>query len=281
MTTLYKRTLAALLMTSALIPLLAPLSAHADATLDKIQERHKISVGVMVSGLPFGTLDPKTGSPIGYNVELAQGVAKGLGVDVELVPVLAPSRVQFLQQGKVDILIANMNLTPDRSKMLDYVPTPYEVIAAAALMHKNSGIKKWEDLRGKPVCVSQGSNFITWLRGTYGAEIKAFRSQAESLLSLRGNGCVAAVHVSPTMYALLNKPEWADYEIPLEPDREPLKSVIWLRKGSPDAQAKIDAIVRDWHRSGWLIEVGERNDLPPSAGLLALHEKFKTAATAQ
>lgn len=274
---MHKRSLTLLITIAAVMPWLAIPAAQADETLDKIQQRHTISVGVMVSGLPFGSLDPKTGAPIGYNVELAQGVAKGLGVDVELVPVLAPSRVQFLQQGKVDILIANMNLTPERAKMLDYVPTPYEEIAAAALMRKNSGIKRWEDLRGKPVCVSQGSNFITWLRGTYGADIKAFRSQAESLLSLRGNGCVAAVHVSPTMLALLNKPEWADYEIPLEPDREPLKSVIWLRKGSPDAQAKIDAIVRDWHRSGWLIDVGERNDLPPSAGLRALHETLKNA----
>lgn len=252
-------------------------SVQADETLDRIHERNVIRVGVMLSGLPFGTLDPKTGKPTGYNVELAEGVAKGLGVKPELVPVLAPARVQFLEQGRVDILIANMNLTPARDKLLDHVPTPYEEVAAAALMHKNSGIKKWEDLRGKPVCVSQGSNFITWLRGTYGAEIKAFRSQAESLLSLRGNGCVAAVHVSPTMLSLLDQPEWADYEIPLAPDRQPLLSVIWLRKGSPDASAAIDKVVREWHRTGWLLEVGERNGLKPSAGLRALHEKFRDA----
>jgi len=162
--------------------------------------------------------------------------------------------------------------------MLDYVPTPYEQIAAAALMRKNSGIKRWEDLRGKPVCVSQGSNFINWLRGTYGAEIKAFRSQSESLLSLRGNGCVAAVHVSPTLQALLVNPEWADYEIPLPPDRDPLSSVIWVRKGEHDIQGRIDAIVRDWHRSGWLIEVGKRNGMLASPGLLALHEKYRDSA---
>lgn len=259
----------------ALSLMVAANAAHADETLEKIQARHKVSVGVMLSGLPFGTLDPKTGAPTGYNVELANAVGKALDVDVELVPVLAPSRVAFLQQGKVDILIANMNLTPERAKMLDYVPTPYEEVAAAALMHKNSGITRWEDLRDKPVCVSQGSNFINWLRGTYGVQIKAFRSQAESLLSLRGNGCVAAVHVSPTMLSLLNKPEWADYEIPLPPDREPLHSVIWLRKDSPDARVRLDAIVRDWHRTGWLIEVGERNDLTPSAGLRALHDKYR------
>ncbi|MEX5491498.1 transporter substrate-binding domain-containing protein, partial [Pseudomonas fulva] len=80
-------------------------------TLDKIQERHKISIGVILSGPPFGTIDPKTGEHQGYNVELSKEIAKRLNVELETVSVLAPNRVQFLQQGKVDLLIANMQLT--------------------------------------------------------------------------------------------------------------------------------------------------------------------------
>ncbi|WP_110950518.1 transporter substrate-binding domain-containing protein [Pseudomonas bohemica] len=251
--------------------------AHADATLDKIQQRHKISIGVILSGPPFGTIDPKTGEHLGYNVELAKGIAQKLGVDLETVSVLAPNRVQFLQQGKVDILIANMQYTDERAGILDYAPTPYEEVGGAALIRKGAGISKWEDLKGKPVCVSQGSNFIKPLQETYGAEIKAFRSQSESLLSLRGNGCVAAVHVSPTMHALLDEPEWADYNIPLPSDLIPSKSVIWVRKGEHDTQAKIDAIIRDWHRSGWLIEVGERTGMAPSQALRDMHEQFRNA----
>jgi polar amino acid transport system substrate-binding protein len=214
--------------------------AQADATLDKIQQRHKISIGVILSGPPFGTIDPKT--------------------------------------GELDILIANMQYTDERAEILDYVPTPYEEVGGAALIRKGAGISKWEDLKGKPVCVSQGSNFIKPLQETYGAQIKAFRSQSESLLSLRGNGCVAAVHVSPTMHALLDDPEWADYNIPLASDLIPSKSVIWVRKGEHDTQAKLDAIIRDWHRSGWLIEVGERTGMAPSQALRDLHEQFRNAA---
>ncbi|WP_397452605.1 transporter substrate-binding domain-containing protein [Pseudomonas sp. NA-150] len=265
-------TLAALLLT-----LCAGL-AQADATLNKIQQRHKISIGVILSGPPFGTIDPKTGDPLGYNVELAKGIAQRLGVDLETVSVLAPNRVQFLQQGKVDILIANMQFTEERSQILDYVPTPYEEVGGAALIRKGAGITRWEDLRGKPVCVSQGSNFIKPLQETYGAEIKAFKSQSESLLSLRGNGCVAAVHVSPTMHTLLSDAEWADYEIPLADDLIPSSSVIWVRKGEHDVQAKLDAIIRDWHRSGWLIELGERTGMPPTQALHQLHDKFRDAA---
>ncbi|MCQ2993096.1 transporter substrate-binding domain-containing protein [Pseudomonas quasicaspiana] len=252
--------------------------AHADATLDKIQQRHKISIGVILSGPPFGTIDPATGAHQGYNVELAKGIAKQLGVELETVSVLAPNRVQFLQQGKVDLLIANMQYTDERAGILDYVPTPYEEVGGAALIRKDAGISKWEDLKGKPVCVSQGSNFIKPLQETYGAQIKAFRSQSESLLSLRGNGCVAAVHVSPTMHALLGEEEWADYSTPLPTDLIPSNSVIWIRKGEHDVQARLDAIVRDWHRSGWLIEVGERTGMAPSQALRDLHEKFRNAA---
>lgn len=251
--------------------------ARADATLDKIEQRHVINIGVMLSGPPFGTIDPKTGEHQGYNVELAKGVAKALGVEANTVSVLAPNRVQFLQQGKVDILIANMQFTEERGEILDYVPTPYEEVGGAALIRKGSGITQWADLKGKPVCVSQGSNFIKPLQETYGAQIKAFRSQSESLLSLRGNGCVAAVHVSPTMHALLSDAEWAGYEIPLPGDLIPSNSVIWLRKGEHDTQAKLDAIVRDWHRSGWLIELGERTGMAPSQALRHLHEQYRNA----
>lgn len=252
--------------------------AQADATLDKIEQRHSISVGVMLSGAPFGTIDPKTGEHLGYNVELAKGIGKALGVEAQTVSVLAPNRVQFLQQGKVDILIANMQFTEERAEILDYVPTPYEEVGGAALIRKGSGIAQWADLKGKPVCVSQGSNFIKPLQETYGAQIKAFRSQSESLLSLRGNGCVAAVHVSPTLHALLGEAEWAGYEIPLPGDLIPSNSVIWLRKGEHDTQAKLDAIVRDWHRSGWLIELGERTGMAPSQALRDLHAQYRSAA---
>ena len=51
------------------------LAAHADATLDKIRQRGKIVVGVMLSGPPFGSIDPVTQKHVGYNVQLSEGVA--------------------------------------------------------------------------------------------------------------------------------------------------------------------------------------------------------------
>ncbi|EDT39156.1 extracellular solute-binding protein family 3 [Burkholderia ambifaria MEX-5] len=254
--------------------------ARADSTLDRIHQRHKITIGVILSGPPFGSLDPATQKPVGFNVDLANDVAKRLGVDVELTPVQPSNRVQFLQQGKVDALIANMELTKERAEILSYAPTPFESIGGALIARKDSGIKSWADLRGKPVCVSQGSNYTKPLATEYGAQVKAFRGQPESLLALRGNNCVAAVHVAPTLRMLVARnPDWKDYTTLLPTDLIPSPAVIWVRKGETDTQNALDRIVQDWHRSGWLLEVERKNGMTPSQAVLDLHAKLEAQRT--
>jgi polar amino acid transport system substrate-binding protein len=251
-------------------------AAHADATLDRIHQRHKIVIGVILSGPPFGSLDPATQKPLGFNIDLANDVARRLGVDVELTPVQPSNRVQFLQQGKVDALIANMEVTKERAEIFSYPPTPFEEIGGALITRKDSGIKTWNDVRGKPVCVSQGSNYTKPLAEQYGAQVKAFRGQPESLLALRGNNCVAAVHVAPTLRLLVARnPDWKDYTIPVSNELIPSPSVIWVRKGETDTQNALEKIVQDWHRSGWLIDTERKNGMQPSQAVLDLHTKYK------
>ncbi|MFM0155200.1 MULTISPECIES: transporter substrate-binding domain-containing protein [Paraburkholderia] len=266
------RTLRAVMLLAAM----GTSAAHADTTLDRIHQRHKIVIGVILSGPPFGSLDPATQKPLGFNIDLANDVAKRLGVDVELTPVQPSNRVQFLQQGKVDALIANMEVTKERAEIFSYPPTPFEEIGGALITRKDSGIKTWNDVRGKPVCVSQGSNYTKPLAEEYGAQVKAFRGQPESLLALRGNNCVAAVHVAPTLRLLVARnPDWKDYTIPVSNELIPSPSVIWVRKGETDTQSALEKIVQDWHRSGWLIDTERKNGMQPSQAVLDLHAKYK------
>lgn len=258
---------------------LASSNANADATLDKIKDRGVLVVGVMLSGPPFGYIDPTTQEQRGVNIDLAKNLAERLGVRLETVPVTPPNRVAFLQQGKVSLLLANMQLTQDRADILTFVPTPYDEVGGAAVVRKGGGIKEWGDLKGKPVCVSQGSNFTKPLAEDYGAQVKGFPSQPESLLALKGGNCLAAVHDGAAVKLMVEdkKSEWGDYEIPIHDDLIPSPSVIWLRKGETDTQAVLDAIVQDWHRSGWLIETAKKNRLPVSPLLIRLHDQLKAS----
>ena len=255
-------------------------AAHADATLDKIRQRGKVTIGVLVNGGPFGSIDPSTQQLVGWNPELARALAKGLGVEAELVQVQTATRVQFLQAGKVDLLIASMELNPDRAETLGYAPTPFYRVGGIAAVRKGSGIAKWEDLRGKPVCVSQGSSFAKPLANEYGAQVHGYKSSSDSLLALKGGNCVAAVHDSTLIHPLLrNNPEWAQYSAPIATEVLPAPSVVWTRKGEADTIAAVDKVVQDWHRTGWLIAAEKRVGIEPANPLLPeLQAKFKSAS---
>ncbi|ATE77238.1 transporter substrate-binding domain-containing protein [Pseudomonas frederiksbergensis] len=262
-------------MLGALISLATSAGAQADATLDKIQQRHVLTVGVVLSGGPFGSIDPDTQKPRGLNVDLAQELGRQLGAEVQLVPVLPANRVQFLQQGKVDLLIANMEWTAERGEILGFVPTPFYRVGGTAALLKDSKISRWEDLKGQPVCTSQGSSYIKPLT-ELGVEIKAFKSSSESLLALRGNNCVAAVHDATLINPLIaDNAEWQGYRA-LSPELNPAPSVIWTRPGERDTQARLDPIVKELHRSGWLIDAQARNRITPaSPALVELQKQFQ------
>lgn len=136
------------LLIGAAVTLGAGFAARADATLDKIEQRHRVVVGVLLSGGPFGSIDPATQKPKGLNVDLAENIGQKIGAEVELVPVLPANRVQFLQQGKVDLLIANMEWTAERGQQLGFVPTPFYRVGGTAVVLKDSKITHWEDLKG-------------------------------------------------------------------------------------------------------------------------------------
>ena len=242
-------------------------AAHADATLDKIKQRGKLSVGVDAPEPPFGLLDTATGKVGGFQTDLARDIAKRLGVELETVPVHASTRVQFLQAGKVDLLIANIQWTQERSEILSFAPTPYNLVGGAAIVAKGSGISKWEDLRGKVACVSQGSNFARSLQETYGAVVKGLKGIPESLLALKGGTCAASVHIQPAMVQTLNgasAAEWKDFQLATNDQLIPSPTVVWTRRNEADTQAFVDKAIQDWHRTGTLVSLAKKYGVPDS-----------------
>lgn len=261
-----KRCLPALLLAtlSTLTALTSPI-AQADTTLDKIRQRGKLSVGVDGVSPPFGVMDPATGKTGGYQFELAADLARRLGVTLETVSVTASTRVQFLQTGKVDLLVANIQWTRERGEALDFAPTPYDLIGGGALVARSSGIKRWEDLRGKVACVSQGSNYAKPLAESYGAIVKGLRGIPESLLALKGGTCAASVHVYPALYQTLHgegSEQWKDYTLGTQEQLIPSPTVVWMRKGDSDTRAFVDQAIQDWHRSGFLLRQARKWGVP-------------------
>ena len=96
-------------------------------TLDEIKESGSIKIGVFSDKNPFGYVD-ENGEYQGYDVYFARRLAEDLGVEVEFVSTEAANRVESLQTGKVDIILANFTVTDERAQQVDFA-LPYMNVA--------------------------------------------------------------------------------------------------------------------------------------------------------
>ena len=96
-------------------------------TLDQIKKSGSIKIGVFSDKNPFGFVD-ENGEYQGYDVYFARRIAKDLGVEVEFVSTEAANRVEALQTGKVDIILANFTVTEERAQQVDFA-LPYMNVA--------------------------------------------------------------------------------------------------------------------------------------------------------
>ena len=141
----------AITMLAGLAALAAALPAAAQDTVAKVKQAGVIVVGVKQDYKPWGYLDP-TGKIVGFEIDLANDVAQRLGVKAELVPVTAVTRMEFLKNGRLDLVIATMGDTPDRRKVVGMVEPNYYAGATNVMAPKSAALKEWSDLKGKKVC---------------------------------------------------------------------------------------------------------------------------------
>ena len=151
------------LILSMILVLSLATGALADAkarNLDEIKESGKLVIGVFSDKKPFGYVD-EYGEYQGYDVYFARRLAEDLGVELELVSVDAPNRVEYLTSAKVDIILANFTVTPERAEVVDFA-LPYMKVALGVVSPDAALITSIEELRGKKLIVSKGTTAETW-----------------------------------------------------------------------------------------------------------------------
>lgn len=132
--------------------------------LDKIKARGKLVVGVFTDKPPFGFVDA-SGRYVGFDTDLGRRFAKDLLGDeskVEFVAVEPASRIPFLQSDKVDLILANMTVTPERQQAVDFT-NPNLRVAVQLLVRDDSGVARLDDLADKTVIVTGGTTADLWL----------------------------------------------------------------------------------------------------------------------
>ncbi len=131
-------------------------------TLDEIKADGKINIGVFSDKNPFGYVD-ENGAYQGYDVYFAERIGKDLGVEINYVSTEAASRVEYLETGKVDIVLANFTVTEERAEKVDFA-LPYMNVALGVVSHEDNVIESLDQIGADDqVIVISGTTAETYL----------------------------------------------------------------------------------------------------------------------
>jgi len=247
-------------------------TASADAIAD-IRARGKLIVGVKADYAPYGFLD-SSGKIVGLEPDLAQDVADVLGVELELVPVVSSNRMQFLEQGKIDLMIATMTDTQERRGVVQIVDPNYYSSGTNVLTKGN--FTQWADLKGAPVCGIQGAFYNRKTSEEFGAEIVAFKGTAEALTALKQNRCVAFVYDDSFIVSRLAEADWEGWKMPL-PTIDDSPWGLAVKQGEDAFAMLMSGMVVNWHLSGRILALEEKYGLEQTPFAKKMHQVFLDA----
>ena len=158
-------------------------------TVDEIKASGTINIGVFSDKSPFGYVD-ENGQYQGYDVYFANRIGQDLGVKINYVSTEAANRIEYLQTGKVDIILANFTVTPERAQEVDFA-SPYMNVALGVVSPDSAVITSLEDIGPEDqVIVISGTTAETYLEKNYpNIKLQKYDAYAEAKTAFEnGNG---------------------------------------------------------------------------------------------
>jgi polar amino acid transport system substrate-binding protein len=228
--------------------------ARADE-LDDIAKAGVIKFGIFEDFPPFSSAGPDMKSQ-GYDIDVANLIAKALGVKPDFVGITGQNRIPFLTEHKVDVLLS-VGFSDERAKVLDYgaAYAPYYI---AVMGPKALAVAKAADLSGKTIAVNRGTLEDTSLTevapkdaqiqrfNDYNGVISAFLSGQAQLMAVGNDVGASVLAKHPAI-----EPE-QKFQLMNSPDH------LALNKGQDRLKAKLDELVATMKKDGSLNAISEK-----------------------
>jgi cystine transport system substrate-binding protein len=209
------------------LALAAPVLAQ--SALDQIKRAGVLRIGTEGTYAPFTFHDP-SGTLVGFDVEIAEQVAKHIGVKPQFVEGQWDGLIAGIDAGRYDVVVNEVGINPQRQAKYDF-SEPYIASKAALIVRADDdSIKSFADLSGKKSAQTITSNFGK-LAQQSGAEIVPTEGFDQSMALLLQHRADATINDS--------------------------LSYLDFKKHKPDAPVKIAATQADADFSGILLAKGK------------------------
>ena len=223
--------------------------------LETIKSQGKIRIGTEGTYAPF-TFHDSTGALTGFDVDIANEVAKRLGVKAEFVETKWDGMFAGLDAKRFDAVINEVTIKPDREAKYDF-STPYITSRAVLIVREdNNDIKSFEDLKGRKSAQSLTSNLadIAWKYGAELVQIDGFNQSIDLLASKRVD---ATINDSLSFLDLkMHKPDApvksvADYD-------NASKSAVLFNKGNKELVDAVNKALADMTSDGTYLNISKK-----------------------
>jgi polar amino acid transport system substrate-binding protein len=236
-----------------LLVLSVPLQSMA-RPLDVIMKSGEIRIGLNIRIPPRASLDDKN-EPAGFEVDVAQEIAKRLGVKLVIVPADSNERIPFVSTGRIDAVMGGMTRTTDRAKIIDFT-VPLSTDSYGVITKKEFNISRLSDLNKESITIvmTRGTAVLpkvqSLLPNAKFLILDSLPDRTRAFVQGRGQAIVDIIDAAPI--SIVRPNPGIEFNIFPVAELPPTHSCIGVAKGNDTLRRWLNDLLYDLHNEGFI-----------------------------
>jgi polar amino acid transport system substrate-binding protein len=203
---------------------------------------------------PQSSVDPVTKEVVGFDVDVAKGMAEILGLGIKWEHPAWETIPGGLNNGRYDVSIGSMTITPERQQTLNFSDPYYYTSGQVFVKKGGTQITGVADLAGKKVGVGAATTYYDYLKKESEAVVKTYTTDADTFPDLLNGNIDFVMTAGPTGQQAILEGK------PMEFSGKPLSYedlAMAVKKGETDWTALLSYSVQQMHENGALTEMSK------------------------
>lgn len=168
-------------------------------------ERTVLRIGTDATYPPFEMIDPETGEPDGFDIDLVKAVCEVNGWEPEFIVTPFDGIIPGLRGKKYDVVISAMTITPERAAVVNFSDPYYLAGQTIAVPLHDTLIQSIAHLKGKKVGVQLGTTGELMAKKMDGLHVYSFDNIGAAFIDMANGNLDAVLNDFPTSAAYISK----------------------------------------------------------------------------
>lgn len=234
----------------------SPTDSGTDTSLSSVVSKGELTIATEGTYKPFSYHEDGSGALTGFDVEIAEAVAKKLGVKTNFQETQWDGIFAGLEAGRFDTIANQVSINPERQAKYDF-SAPYTVSQGVIVTKSdNNDITSFESLKGKTTAQSLTSNWYQ-LATESGANVEAVEGWAQGVALVRQGRVDAIVNDKLTYLDYAKSTPDAGLKIAAE-TTDTSQSAFAFRKGATELSTAVDKALAELDAEGTLTSISEK-----------------------